>query len=429
MKTSCQQKFPIMKTINCVFRLPKASFVIQNKLPSAINNCFSSRYFSNESSNKTTCLYDFHKKHKGKMVPFAGFSMPVQYADLSLAESHIHTRRNASLFDVSHMMQMVVEGKNRIEFMESITVADIGNLPEDSGSLTLYTNDKGGIIDDLIVTKTSQDFLYVVSNAGRIDKDLEHVSNKCKEFQLKGKDVSVSVVNDRALLALQGPASAQCLQQLCKFDLTRLSFMSLLITEICGVNSCRITRCGYTGEDGFELSIPKEKAEFIAESLLERFPREIKLAGLGARDTLRLEAGLCLYGNDIDENTTPVEATLAWTISKSRRERKDFPGAEIILRQLKEKPSRRRVGIRATASGAPARSHSSVLDIDSKKVVGEVTSGCPSPTLKQNIAMCYVPLSHTKVGTKLLCDVRGKQLEYEVCKAPFVPSHYYIVKK
>lgn len=386
------------------------------------------RNFSNDSSLvKKTCLHDYHVQKGGKMVNFAGFIMPVSYNDQSIIDSHLHTRKSASLFDVSHMLQMMVKGKDCVDFMESITVADIATLKPNSGTLTLYTNDNGGIIDDLIVTKISQNSLFVVSNAGRIDQDLTHVNSRCQEFKSKGKDVSIEVIQNRALLALQGPSSAECLQSLVKVDLSKLYFMTTISTSMSNIEDCRVTRCGYTGEDGFEISIPKDQAEFFADQLLSN--PNVKLAGLGARDTLRLEAGLCLYGNDIDESTTPIEAGLAWTISKRRREMANFPGASIILNQLKKKPNKRRVGIVALGSGAPARSHCNVLDVESKGKIGDVTSGSPSPSLNKNIAMCYVSTPHSKVGTKLLCDVRGKQIEYQVVKMPFVPTTYYVENK
>jgi aminomethyltransferase len=396
-----------------------------------INLISSHRFYSdvsNHSLPKKTCLYDFHVEKGGKIVNFAGFQMPVQYNDLSINESHLHTRAHSSLFDVSHMLQMLVKGKDRIEFMESITVADIQSLKEDSGSLSLYTKENGGIIDDLIVTKTSKDYLYVVSNAGRIEQDLAHVNSKRESFKSKGKDVSIEIQENRALIALQGPDSAKCLQPLVDCDLSKLYFMTSVLTKVCGVDESRITRCGYTGEDGFEISIPADKSVYVANSILSSSKGIVKLAGLGARDTLRLEAGLCLYGNDIDENTSPVEASLVWTIGKRRKEMANFIGAQIILKQLKEKPTKRRVGLIGLSSGPAARGHAPLLDSNTKKVIGQVTSGCPSPSLRKNIAMGYLPLTHTKVGTKVVCDIRGKHFEYEVVKMPFVDTKYYLNK-
>lgn len=378
---------------------------------------------SSQSSNlKRTCLYDFHVTHGGKMVPFAGFEMPVQYANKSIILSHIHTRKHVSIFDVSHMLQTSIRGKDSIEFMESLVVADVQGLNKNQGTLTLYTTDKGGIIDDLIVTKVDDDHLYVVSNAGCIDKDLSHVQEKLQAFQKKNKDVHLEILSDYALLAVQGPGMTAVLQPFTDCNLSQLTFMTSSIATICGEANCRVTRCGYTGEDGVEISVPVRSATKIAEALLSSKNDKVEMAGLGARDTLRLEAGLCLYGNDIDETTTPVAAGLAWTIGKRRRKQRDFPGAEIILQQLSKKPSRRRVGFLSV--GPPARGHTGIFD-SSGKIIGEVTSGCPSPCLKKNIAMGYVPLQSSTVGSKVFFEVRKKQVEAEVVKMPFVPSKYY----
>ena len=202
--------------------------------------------------------------------------------------------------------------------------------------------------------------------------------------------------------------------------------MSTVVTKVCGVDECRISRCGYTGEDGFEISVPTENAIQVAETILSSSSGIVKLAGLGARDTLRLEAGLCLYGNDIDEATTPIEAGLTFTIGKRRRQTADFIGADIVLKQLKDKPLKRRVGLIGT-SGPPARGHTSVLDAKTQTEIGIVTSGCPSPSLKKNIAMAYLPMSQ-KFGSKVFCVIRGKQFEYEIVKMPFVATNYYIAK-
>ena len=385
------------------------------------------KFFSSNSGQllKQTALYDFHVKHGGKMVPFAGYSMPVLYtSDLTIKDSHLHTRANASLFDVSHMLQLEINGKDRVKFFESLVVADVDGLPQNGATLTLYITEKGGIIDDLIVTKKANS-LYVVSNAARAAEDMQHLQEAKERFfkQNPNADLSLSILGELSLLALQGPQSEAVLQPAVKCDLRNLKFMNGVDTSFDGV-PIRVTRCGYTGEDGFELSIPNQQVVNIAEKLFQS--SSVKLAGLGARDSLRLEAGLCLYGNDIDETTTPIEAGLAWTIAKRRRVTFDFPGAEIILKQLKEKPKKRRVGLVAVSGGAPVRSHSKIYSSPevTKENVGEVTSGCPSPSLGRNIAMGYVPNALTKAGTKLYCEVRGKLYEYEVCKMPFVPTRY-----
>lgn len=386
--------------------------------------CFSSDV---SHSLKRTALYDFHVKHGGKMVPFAGYEMPVLYnGDLSIRDSHLHTRGKASLFDVSHMLQMNITGSDRVKFFESLVVADVSGLSTNGATLTLYTTEKGGIIDDLIVTKKS-DNLYVVSNAGRAAEDLKHLQESKKKFcrQHPKADLAMSILADFSLLALQGPHSEAVLQKEVNTDLRSLKFMNSIDATF-GIKGVpiRITRCGYTGEDGFELSIPDAQAVNVAERLLQS--ESVKLAGLGARDSLRLEAGLCLYGNDIDESTTPIEAGLAWTIAKRRRAAADFPGAQIILRQLKEKPLRRRVGLLALSGGPPVRAHAKVYSSPDGTAVGEVSSGCPAPSVARNIAMAYVPASLAKVGTKVFCEVRGKMYEYEVAKMPFHPTHYYL---
>ncbi|XP_053455839.1 aminomethyltransferase, mitochondrial isoform X2 [Nycticebus coucang] len=343
---------------------------------------------------RRTPLYDFHLAHGGKMVAFAGWSLPVQYQD-SHVDSHLHTRQHCSLFDVSHMLQ---------------------------GTLSLFTNEAGGILDDLIVTNASEGHLYVVSNAGCRNKDLALMQEKVKELQNRGSDVALEVV-DNALLALQGPTAAQVLQAGVADDLKKLPFMTSAVMEVFGVSGCRVTRCGYTGEDGVEISVPAVGVIHLATALLEN--PEVKLAGLAARDSLRLEAGLCLYGKDIDEHTTPVEGSLSWTLGKRRRAAMDFPGAKAIIPQLKGKVQRRRVGL--VCEGAPMREHSPILSMEGA-VIGTVTSGCPSPCLKKNVAMGYVPYEYSRPGTQLLVEVRRKQQMVVVSKMPFVPTNYYILK-
>ncbi|XP_060096074.1 aminomethyltransferase, mitochondrial-like isoform X2 [Heteronotia binoei] len=374
-----------------------------------------------DDSLKQTPLYDFHRHHGGKMVAFAGWSLPVQYTHSHL-ESHLHTRQHCSLFDVSHMLQTKVFGKDRVKFLESLVVGDIAELKPDQGTLSLFTNEKGGIIDDLIVTSTSEQHLYVVSNAGCMDKDLALMQNKAKVMKTAGCDVDLEV-SDNALLALQGPAMARVLQAGVSDNLAKLPFMSSAMMSVFGVQGCRVTRCGYTGEDGVEISVPASRAVELAELLL-RDPT-VWLAGLAARDSLRLEAGLCLYGNDIEESTTPVEASLIWTLGKRRRTAIDFPGAHIIVAQIKEKPKRRRVGLIST--GPPIRQHMPILGPEDK-IIGEVTSGCPSPCLQKNIAMGYVESEYSKPNTAIMVEVRKKSCPAQVTKMPFVPTHYYTVK-
>lgn len=322
------------------------------------------------------------------------------------------------------MLQTFVTGKDAIECFETLTTADIQGLAKGSGSLTVFTNDKAGILDDLIVSRVNSKFLYVVSNAARKEHDSQLILSAVDRFRGKGKGVDVKFFdpNEKALLAFQGPAAQKVLQQLTQVKLSELFFMNTIEAEVAGVKDCRITRCGYTGEDGFEISIPAHKGSFVAEALLDSKAGNVKLAGLGARDSLRLEAGLCLYGSDIDETTSPIEAGLAWLVAKRRRAEKDFPGAEIILNQLKNGCTRRRVGIKLN-SGPPAR-HGVEVIADGKKI-GEITSGCPSPTLNSNVAMGYINDEFKKPGTKVDLKIRDKLYSAEISKMPFVPSNYY----
>uniref|UniRef100_A0A2I2Y7G3 Aminomethyltransferase n=1 Tax=Gorilla gorilla gorilla TaxID=9595 RepID=A0A2I2Y7G3_GORGO len=318
--------------------------------------------------------------------------------------------------------QTKILGSDRVKLMESLVVGDIAELGPNQGTLSLFTNEAGGILDDLIVTNTSEGHLYVVSNAGCWEKDLALMQDNVRELQNQGRDVGLEVL-DNALLALQGPTAAQVLQAGVADDLRKLPFMTSAVMEVFGVSGCRVTRCGYTGEDGVEISVPVAGAVHLATALLKN--PEVKLAGLAARDSLRLEAGLCLYGNDIDEHTTPVEGSLSWTLGKRRRAAMDFPGAKVIVPQLKGKVQRRRVGL--MCEGAPMRAHSPILNMEGTKI-GTVTSGCPSPSLKKNVAMGYVPCEYSRPGTMLLVEVRRKQQMAVVSKMPFVPTNYYTLK-
>lgn len=378
-----------------------------------INRCYSA-----QSSLKRTALYALHQKYGGKMVPFAGWSLPVDYSDMSLRESHNHTRNKASLFDVSHMLQFKLYGKDRVKYLEELVVADVGAMPDNTGGLSLFTNEQGGIHDDTIINNAG-DHLYVVSNAGCAEKIQplvqNHVSTRKGEL-----DVEVEFLQDKSLVAIQGPKAASILQEATTLDLSSMKFMNGIDGSLYGIDGLRITRCGYTGEDGFEISVPSENVENLVESYLAS-DADAKLAGLGARDTLRLEAGLCLYGNDIDETTTPVEGTLLWTIPKTRRARKDFPGASIILQQIKDKPKRKRIGLVST--GPPIRGGAAVYD-EGDKQIGEVTSGGPSPSIGNNIAMAYVETKLSKAGTKLKFKRGKKDIECVVTKMPFRATNY-----
>lgn len=354
------------------------------------------------------------------MVPFAGWSMPLQYKD-SIMESTLNCRENGSLFDVSHMCGLSLKGKDCIPFLEKLVVGDISSLAPNTGTLSAFTNEKGGVIDDTVVTKVKDDHLYIVVNAGCREKDLAHIESHLKPFKASGKNVDWHIHDERSLLALQGPLAAPALQHLVKHDLSKVYFSDFRMLDINGV-PCFLTRTGYTGEDGFEISVPSEHAVDLTKAILDKGEGKIRLTGLGARDSLRLEAGLCLYGNDLEQHITPIEAGLAWTISKRRRAEGGFLGADVILQQIQDGPTKRRVGLIAT--GAPPRGHSEILD-SAEKSIGEVTSGGFSPCLKKNIAMGYVSSGNHKNGTKVKVSVRGKVNEAVVTKMPFVPSKYY----
>lgn len=395
-------------------RLARAAFLPAEQ----VSGTWLSRAFADDASLKKTVLYDLHVKTGGKMVPFAGWSMPIQYKD-SIMDSTTHCRQHASLFDVSHMCGLTLKGKDAIPFLEKLVVGDVKGLANGTGSLSVFTNEKGGIIDDTVITKVADDEIYLVVNAGCREKDLAHIGKHLEQAKKSGMNVNMTVHDDRSLLALQGPAAAEVVQAMTKENLKDMYFSHFRRFEVNGA-PCWVTRTGYTGEDGFEISVANKDALKLAEALTAH--QRVKLAGLGPRDSLRLEAGLCLYGNDLDETITPVEAGLAWTISKKRRETFDFLGGEMIKQQLKDGVPRRRVGF--VSSGAPARQHSEILTADGKKV-GEITSGAYSPCLKKNVAMGYVDRPHDKVGTQLKLSVRGKLNDATVTKMPFVPTPYY----
>ncbi|KAI1720476.1 aminomethyltransferase folate-binding domain-containing protein [Ditylenchus destructor] len=385
--------------------------------------CCMLRGYSSGSQLKKTFLHDLHVRNGGKMVPFAGFSMPVQYSDLSIGDSAKHTRSHVSIFDVSHMLQTEIRGKHREQFMESLTTADIDQLSTNTGALSVFTNEKGGILDDLILSKTDDDSIYVVTNAECIDKDLPYLQENSAKWRQKGKDVEVNVLEDRGLIAVQGPEMVKLLESQTDVDLSKLYFMHTTVGTVCGVKDCRVTRCGYTGEDGVEISVPGEKIAMVVEQLLSSQAAVTKLAGLGARDALRIEAGLCLYGNDIREDTTPVEA------AKRRRQTLGFPGAEKIVEQLEKKNyPKRRVGLSSQSGRAP-RGHLPISDPINQGAVGFVTSGCPSPNLGINIAMGYVDAHDAQVGKVLNVDFGGKTEKVTVTKLPFVQSRYYMASK
>lgn len=346
-----------------------------------------------------------------KMVPFAGYEMPVQYA-AGIIEEHRHTREKAGLFDVSHMGQAWLHGADAAKALEKLVPGDVQALQSGQGRYTMITNEEGGIVDDLIVTSWG-DKLFIVVNASRKHIDLPLIATAAAGI------AELEIIEDRALIALQGPKASAVMSALVPTTAT-MAFMSALEAEIDGVR-CHITRSGYTGEDGYEISIPVGNAEAIAEQLCGH--GDVMPIGLGARDTLRLEAGLCLYGNDLDEDTSPIEAGLAWTISKRRREAADFPGARRILGELAEGPKRKRVGI-LPEGRAPARD-GTVIHAPGADAIGTITSGGFGPSVGGPIAMGYVSSDHATAATALELAVRKNMVPATVVKMPFQPHRYF----
>ncbi len=361
------------------------------------------------ASLRTTPLESLHRDLGAKMVPFAGYAMPVHYQAGVLAE-HAYTRERAGLFDVSHMGQARLTGADPAGALERLVCGAITNLKPGRQRYTLLTTDDGGILDDLIVSNTG-DTLFLVVNAARKEEDIAHL-----RAGLADAGVTVTVLEDHALLALQGPKAVTVLAELAP-EVAAMRFLDVRSVRLLDGVSCLISRSGYTGEDGFEISVPAWAADRLARWLLER--PGVAPAGLGARDSLRLEAGLCLYGSDIDTTTSPVEADLAWTIGKARRETGGFPGDAVILAHLREGAPRRRVGIRPEGR-MPARAHTEIRDTDGT-VVGSITSGGFGPTVGGPVAMGYVPTALAQPGTPLTLVVRGRAVPAEVVALPFTP--------
>jgi aminomethyltransferase len=359
-----------------------------------------------------TPLYDLHVELGGKMVPFAGYDMPVQYPMGVLAE-HNHTRTKAGLFDVSHMGQVRLSGANVVAALEALVPGDIAALAVGKVRYTMFTDDQGGILDDLMVTNAG-DHLFMVVNAACKTEDLAHLRAHL------GAGVVIEELTDRALLALQGPKAAQVLDKIAP-GAAAMGFMQFAKMEVAGF-ACFVTRSGYTGEDGFEISVPDHQAVALARALLT--DPDVAPIGLGARDSLRLEAGLCLYGSDIDQTTSPIEADLAWTISKRRREAGGFKGAAIILQHLRDGAPRKRVGIRPV-DRAPARGHTIITDAAGRPI-GEITSGGFGPTLGGPLAMGYVEAAFAAPGTEIQLIVRGAPRPAHVVTLPFVAHNYFI---
>ncbi|MCZ7593595.1 MAG: glycine cleavage system aminomethyltransferase GcvT [Hyphomicrobium sp.] len=370
---------------------------------------------------KRTPLHGLHVDLGARMVPFAGYEMPLQYP-AGILKEHLHTRAAAGLFDVSHMGQVALRARSgevldAARALEELVPADIVGLKAGRQVYTFFTTTSGGMLDDLMVAHLG-DHLHLVVNASRKAADAAHLrahlADRCE----------VELLKERALIALQGPKAAAALERIAP-ECGRMAFMDVRTFEILGAQ-CVVSRSGYTGEDGFEIASHADIAREIAEALLE--DPAVAPAGLGARDSLRLEAGLCLYGSDIDETTTPVEAELAWAIPKVRRHggprAGGFPGAEIILAQLENGAARRRVGLR-TQGKAPVRAGAPLFPAEgADKSVGIVTSGVFGPSVNAPVAMGYLPTELAAPGTRIFAEVRDKRLPVEVSPLPFITTHY-----
>ena len=368
-----------------------------------------------------TPLFSLHTALGARMVPFAGYAMPLQYAEGIMAE-HRHTRTQAGLFDVSHMGQVRLRARSGAVrdaalALEQLVPADIAGLASGRQRYTQFTNERGGILDDLMVTRLGDDLLVVI-NAACKAADIAHMRAHLAET------CTLDVLEDRALLALQGPLAGQVLAALAP-AVADMLFMDVRALDIAGA-ACVVSRSGYTGEDGFEISVPAAQAEALARTLLAQ--PGVAPIGLGARDSLRLEAGLCLYGADIDETTTPVEAALEWSIQKSRRaggaRAGGFPGAEIILAQLSEGTARRRVGL-LPEGRAPVRGGAGLFaDATLTSPVGKVTSGGFGPTVDAPVAMGYVSTALAQPGQAVAAELRGRAVPCTVHALPFVPAGF-----
>lgn len=344
------------------------------------------------------------------MVEFAGYAMPLNYAPGIMAE-HLHCRAAAALFDVSHMGQASLTGEGAAAALERLVPGDIQGLKPGRQRYTLLTTSSGGILDDLMVANLGSHYLLIV-NASRKEADFAHIAKSLPP------SLRLSPMTEHSLFALQGPKAVEVMARLAP-DAAALSFLHVAEITLAGA-PCIVARSGYTGEDGFEISVPPAAAERLANLFLAE--PEVALAGLGARDSLRLEAGLCLYGNDLDEKTTPIEAGLTWVIGKRRRMTWDFPGGEVMKAEHDNGPKRVRVGIRPEGR-TPVRAGAEIVTDDGAEI-GRVTSGIFSPSLQVPIAMGYAAREYATDGTKIFCMVRGRKIPAVVSPMPFVPHHY-----
>ena len=368
---------------------------------------------------KQTPFYDLHLELGAKMVPFAGYDMPVQY-QAGVMKEHLHTRSKAGLFDVSHMGQVILRGpdyETAARALEQLIPMDVLDLEGDRQRYGFFTNEQGGLLDDLMFANRG-DHIFVVVNAACKDADIAHLRKHLEP------EITIKELDNRALLALQGPAAEAVMAEYHP-RFAEMRFMDVDTLPIAGAE-CWVSRSGYTGEDGYELSIPVAAAETVTRALLAH--DDVEFIGLGARDSLRLEAGLCLYGHDINTETTPTAASLNWAIQKARRNNGTraggFPGADVILKQIENGASQRRVGLRPIGR-APMREGVEIFaDENSANAIGQVTSGGFGPSVEGPVAMGYVDTNLAKIGTKLYGEVRGKRHPVEVSALPFVPANF-----
>ena len=368
---------------------------------------------------KRTPLYDLHVELGAKIVPFAGYEMPVQYP-LGVMKEHLHTREDAGLFDVSHMGQVIVSGSSWEQVataFERLVPMDVLGLDDRRQRYGFFTNDAGGIEDDLMFARKGDD-LFVVVNAACKDADIARMKDALEP------EVTVTPVMDRALIAVQGPGAEAAVSAM-DARAAEMTFMDVADLELGGI-AVWASRSGYTGEDGYEISVPAAQAEALTRALLAQ--DGVEAIGLGARDSLRLEAGLCLYGHDIDSDTNPVEAALTWAIQKVRRAGGDraggFPGADVVMAALQDGVTRKRVGL-LPEGRAPMREGVVIFDApEGGNEIGVVTSGGFGPTVGGPVAMGYVATAHSKIGTPLWGEVRGKRLPLSVAKLPFVAANF-----
>jgi len=362
-----------------------------------------------------TPLDSLHRELGAKMVPFAGYDMPVQYPT-GIIREHQHTRAKAGLFDVSHMGQVVIEGVDTAALLEQLVPADVEGLGRDRQTYALFTNPRGGVLDDLIITRWDQNRFFLVVNAACKEQDIAHLRG-----HLGGQ--SLTVLAEQALLALQGPAAREVMGELCP-PAAGLVFMQGCSATIDGLD-VYITCSGYTGEDGFEISVPNTAAEGLARKILAC--DQVLPIGLGARDSLRLEAGLCLYGHELTADIDPVQAGLVWSIGRARRpggaRPGGFPGAQAIFERMENKPALRRVGL-SVDGRRPVREGQMVVDADGAPV-GEICSACFGATVGGPIAMAYIRRELGEPGTALSVEVRGKLVPVTVTAMPFTPQRYY----